>query len=271
VDHPLRDGVIARYARFADYHDVMGERLKALTRYLDELTGSGARSLWYTDTGPVLERDLAQRAGLGFIGKHTNLISRELGNWIFLSEILTTAEIEPDAPEHNHCGKCVRCISACPTRAITEPFNVDARRCISYLTIELKGSIPVELRSLIGNRVYGCDDCLAACPWNRFAREGRMMKPHAHADLNVPDLLKLLALDNDAFKSKFAGTPLLRTKRRGVLRNVCVALGNIGDERVLPALERALGDAEPLVREHAGWAIEQINSRRNRALSGAAT
>ena len=261
---PQPRGVLARYARFADYHDIIGERLKVLARYMDEVAGSGARSLWYVDTGPILERDLAQRAGLGFVGKHTNLISRRLGNWIFLSEILTTVEIEPDAPEHNRCGKCVRCISACPTRAITGPFNVDARRCISYLTIELKGSIPVELRSLIGNRIYGCDDCLAACPWNRFAREGRLMQPHGRLDLSATDLLELLDLDDAAFKAKFAGTPMLRTKRRGLLRNVCVALGNVGDERALPALERALADAEPLVREHATWAIEQIHSRRRK-------
>ena len=177
-------GVIARYARFADYHDVLGERLKALTEFIDSLAADRkVRSLWYVDTGPVLERDFAQRAGLGFVGKHTNLISRRLGNWIFLAEILTTLELEPDAPEKNHCGKCTRCIAACPTQAITAPFQLDARKCISYLTIELKGAIPVELRPAIGNRIYGCDDCLAVCPWNRFAREGNLMKPHARADL----------------------------------------------------------------------------------------
>jgi epoxyqueuosine reductase len=262
-------GVVARYARFADYHDVMRDRLRILAGFVSELGGSGARSLWYVDTGPILERDLAQRAGLGFVGKHTNLISRQLGNWFFLSEVVTTVELGPDAPEHNHCGKCVRCLEACPTGAITEPFNVDARRCISYLTIELKGSIPIELRPLIGNRIYGCDDCLAVCPWNRFAREGRMMKPHARPDLSVIDLVELLALDDAAFKAKFAGTPMLRTKRRGLLRNVCVALGNVGDERAFPALERALQDSEPLIREHAAWAIKQITSRA-RKLAGTA-
>lgn len=254
-------GVVARYAQFADYHDVIAERLKTLTAFVNEAGEQDTRSLWYVDTGPFLERDLAQRAGLGFVGKHTNLISRSLGNWIFLSEIITTLDIEPDAPEHNRCGKCARCIEACPTDAITAPFNVDARRCISYLTIELKGSIPVEFRPLIGNRVYGCDDCLAACPWNRFAREGAMMRPHARADLDLPSLLELLALDDAAFKIKFAGTPILRTKRRGLLRNVCVALGNVGDTSALPALERALHDPEPLIREHAHWAIERIKSR----------
>jgi epoxyqueuosine reductase len=254
-------GVIARYAQFTDYHDIIAEKLKALTAFVDELGGADTRSLWYVDTGPLLERDLAQRAGLGFVGKHTNLISRPLGNWIFLAEIITTLELPPDAPEKNHCGKCTRCLDACPTQAITTPFNVDARRCISYLTIELKGAIPVELRPLIGNRIYGCDDCLAACPWNRFAREGSMMKPHARTDLSTPSLVELLALDDAGFKQKFAGTPMLRTKRRGLLRNVCVALGNVGDASVRPALERARQDAEPLIREHAEWALEQIEKR----------
>jgi epoxyqueuosine reductase len=254
------DGVVARYARFADYHDVLGERLKQLTRYVDELGGAGTRSLWYVDTGPLLERDLAQRAGLGFVGKHTNLISRSLGNWILLSEILTTLELEPDAPEKNRCGSCTRCIAACPTAAITAPFQLDARRCISYLTIELKGAIPVELRPAVGNRIFGCDDCLEACPWNRFAREGRMMKAHARADLAVPDLLELLALDEEGFRRRFAGTPILRTRRRGLLRNVCVALGNSGDGRALPALEKAAHDPEPLISEHARWAIERVQA-----------
>ena len=254
-------GLIARYARFTDYHDVIAARLKTLTSFVNELGGPGTRSLWYVDTGPLLERDLAQRAGLGFVGKHSNLISRTLGNWIFLSEIISTLEIAPDEPERTHCGKCTRCLVACPTNAITEPFNVDARRCISYLTIELKGAIPIEFRPLIGNRIYGCDDCLAACPWNRFAREGTLMKPHARGDLDSPGLLELLALDEAAFKARFSGTPMLRTKRRGVLRNVCVALGNVGNADALPALERALHDPEPLVREHAAWAIDQILQR----------
>jgi epoxyqueuosine reductase len=256
-----QDGVIARYAQFADYHDVIAERLKTLVAFLNDLGGADTRSLWYVDTGPLLERDLAQRAGLGFVGKHTNLISRTLGNWIFISEIITTLELEPDEPEKNRCGTCTRCITACPTNAITEPFNVDARLCISYLTIELKRAIPVELRPLIGNRIYGCDDCLAACPWNMFARDASLLAPHARPDLSTPDLMELLSLDDVSFKAKFAGTPILRTKRRGLLRNVCVALGNIGDERALPALERALNDPEPLIREHAAWAIAQIRCR----------
>jgi epoxyqueuosine reductase len=251
-------GVVARYARYDDYHDVLGERLKSLTEYVNQLGGPGTRSLWYVDTGPLLERDLAQRAGLGFIGKHTNLISRKLGNWIFLCELLTTLELEPDAPEQNRCGTCTRCLAACPTAAITAPFELDARRCISYLTIELKGSIPLEFRPAIGTRIYGCDDCLAACPWNRFAREGGLMKAHARPELTTPDLLELLAIDEVGFKQRFQGTPMLRTKRRGLLRNVCVALGNLGDQRAVPALQKAAANPEPLIAEHARWALEQL-------------
>jgi epoxyqueuosine reductase len=255
-------GIVARYARFDDYHDILGERLKLLTEFVNQLGGTETRSLWYVDTGPLLERDLAQRAGIGFVGKHTNLISRKLGNWIFLSEIITTLELEPDAPEKNHCGKCSRCISACPTNAITAPFQLDARKCISYLTIELKGSIPIEFRKAIGNRIYGCDDCLAVCPWNKFAHEGKLMKSHAREELNEPDLIGLLSLDETNFKSRFAGSPILRTKRRGFLRNVCVALGNVGDESTLPALEKSARDSEPLIAEHARWAVSEIESRR---------
>jgi epoxyqueuosine reductase len=256
-----RHGIVARYARFSDYHAILGRELKSLTEFVNRM-GVGTRSLWYVDTGPLLERDLAQRAGLGFVGKHTNLISPRLGNWIFLSEIITTLELEPDAPENNHCGFCTRCITACPTQAITAPFELDARRCISYLTIELKGAIPVEFRPAIGNRIYGCDDCLAACPWNRFARAGHLMKPHVRTDLNTPDLIELLSLDRAQFKVRFADSPILRTKRRGLLRNVCVALGNVGEPSALPALQRAATDPEPLIAEHAQWAIGQIQARR---------
>lgn len=259
---PRSAGVVARYAQFDDYHDVLAEKLKALTNFVNQLAPE-TRSLWYVDTGPILERDFAQRAGMGFVGKHTNLISRRLGNWIFLAEILTTLELEADAPEKNHCGSCTRCITACPTQAITAPFTLDARRCISYLTIELKGGIPVELRPLIGNRIYGCDDCLAACPWNKFSRAASLMKPHARTDLAQPDLIELLSLDDAQFKARFAKSPILRTKRRGLLRNVCVALGNIGDATALSALEKASQDKEPLIVEHAAWAMTQIRQRQS--------
>src|SRR5262249_54582227 len=209
VSRITHHGTVARYAQFTDYHNIIGERLNLLTELVNQLGGEGTRSLWYVDTGPFLERDLAQRAGLGFVGKHTNLISRRLGNWIFLSEIITTLALNPDEPEKNHCGHCTRCISACPTAAITAPFELDARRCISYLTIELKGAIPADLRPLVGNRIYGCDDCLAACPWNRFAREGSVMKSHYRPDLATADLIELLGLDEIEFKKRFVGTPIL--------------------------------------------------------------
>ena len=258
-------GAIARYSRFADYHAVLGEKLKALADFVNRLGPAETRSREYVDTGPVLERDLAQRAGVGFIGKHTNLISRQLGNWIFLAEILTTLDLEPDSPEKNRCGSCSRCLAACPTGAVVAPVGLDARRCISYLTIELKGSIPPEFRPAVGNRIFGCDDCLEVCPWNRFAREGRLMSQHARADLVAPDLVELLGLDEAAFKRRFAGTPVLRAKRHGLLRNVCVALGNVGDASVLPALSRAAGEPEPLIAEHARWAIGQIEQRSQAA------
>ncbi len=261
TSRPRSFGLIANYARFDDYHEVLGGQLKMLAHFVNQLGGGQTRSLWYVDTGPVLERDFAQRAGIGFIGKHTNVISRRSGNWIFLAEILTTLELEPDAAEKNRCGKCARCIAACPTNAITAPFQLDARRCISYLTIELKGAIPAGLRKAIGNRIFGCDDCLAVCPWNKFAREGKLMKPHSRPDLGQPDLIGLLQLDEAGFKSRFAGTPVLRTKRRGLLRNVCVALGNTAGPSALPHLQRATGDSEPLIAEHARWAMGEIEGR----------
>lgn len=256
-------GQFARYSRYKDYHDVIAKPLKELTLWLDEKAEVDHRSLWYIDTGPILEREIAERAGLGFQGKHTNLISRDLGNWFFIAEILTQAEFEPDQAEVNRCGKCTRCITACPTEAITAPFQLDARKCISYLTIELKGSIPMEYRRAIGNHVYGCDDCLDACPWNRFAKEASMMNETHRPEFDQPNLLEMLAMDDEAFRKHFRGTPMKRTKRRGILRNVCVALGNIGDTDALPALEKASKDSEPLIAEHALWAIEEINSRHD--------
>jgi epoxyqueuosine reductase len=243
--YPGQSHPIARYAAGGrDYHDVMGEKLRPLAELVD--------GLWYVDTGPILERDLAQRAGIGFIGKHTNLISRRLGNWILLGVVLTKLELPADAPEREYCGTCRRCMDACPTRAIVAPYRLDARRCISYLTIELKGSIPVELRPLIGDRVFGCDDCLEVCPWNRFARLSQI-RPR-----ELPPLAEFLSWNEARFRDFFRDTPIYRIKRRGFLRNVCVALGNIGDKSALPALRKALDDAEPLVREHAAWAIQRL-------------
>ncbi|MCS1407727.1 MAG: Epoxyqueuosine reductase [Verrucomicrobia subdivision 3 bacterium] len=257
-------GVIARYARHTDYHDVLAEKLKELTVTVMDAATCEDRSLWYVDTGPILERDLAQRAGLGFIGKHTNLISRKLGNWFFISEILTTLELPPDQPEKNRCGKCTRCITACPTQAITEPFLLDARRCISYLTIELKGSIPVDLRPLIGNRVFGCDDCLEVCPWNRFAHEGKIMKLQVRPEFSDISLEDWARIDANTFKRIFRGSPFYRTKWRGLIRNVCVALGNVGTPKNLPTLHRLADHEDSIVTEHASWAITQINKRESK-------
>ncbi|MBL9172735.1 MAG: tRNA epoxyqueuosine(34) reductase QueG [Verrucomicrobiales bacterium] len=261
-------GLVARYARHADYHEILAPGLTALAGFIEAMGPEGSRAVWYTDTGPVLERDLGQRAGLGFVGKHTGLISRHWGNWFLIGEVLTTVDLAPDRPERNHCGRCTRCLDACPTGALPAPFTLDARRCISYLTIELKGSIPEEYRPLVGNRIFGCDDCLAACPWNRFAREGARMRSAARPDLGQPDLVEWLGLDEPSFRARFRGTPLFRTKRRGVLRNVCVALGNVGTVADLPALQAASGDAEPLVAEHAEWAIGQIRRRESGSGSG---
>ena len=256
---PKGRGRIARYALGEDYHHVLLQKLEMLAA---ELVQTGGRARVYVDTGPVLEKPLADRAGVGWQGKSTMLINTKLGPWLLLGEILTTLELEPDAPQQDHCGSCSRCIAACPTGAITAPYQLDARRCIAYLTIELKGSIPEELRPLIGNRVYGCDECLDVCPWNRFAqttREARFLAKEEGEGRN--QLHALLDLSAAEFKRRFAKSPILRVKRRGLLRNVCVVLGNIGTAEDLPALEKASRHEEPLVREHAVWAIERIEAR----------
>ena len=252
-------GRIARYAwGTRDYHILISEKLEHLSAVVAEIGGPNTRCLGYVDTGLILERDLAQRAGLGFIGKHTNLISRQLGNWLFLGEILTNLELPPDLPEREYCGTCQRCMDVCPTRAIVGPYQLDARLCISYLTIELKGSIPVELRPLIGDHVFGCDDCLEVCPWNRFAKQSPVREFQRR---EMPPLTEFLSWDEAKFREFFRGTPIFRIKRRGFLRNVCVVLGNVGDETALPALEHACHDVEPIIVEHAAWAIEQIQHR----------
>jgi epoxyqueuosine reductase len=252
-------GRIARYAWGDDYHDVTEAKLKTIDAFLRE---SGGIQKCYVDTGPVLERDHAAAAGVGWHGKSTMLINAELGTWFFLAEILTTLELSPDPPVRDRCGSCSRCIDACPTGAITEPHRVDARRCISYLTIEHKTAIPVELRPLIGNRIFGCDDCLDACPWNRFAQSSQEAAFQARSTVGLP-LREYLALNDEQFREMFRRSPIKRIKRRGFLRNVCVALGNVGDAADLPALETAANDPEPLIAEHARWAIEQIINRSN--------
>lgn len=253
-----KTGRIARYAWGDDYHDVMLAKLRELEAFL---ATAGGRQKIYVDTGPVLERDFAAEAGIGWHGKSTMLLNRSLGTWFFLGEILTTLDLPPDPPQVARCGSCTRCIDACPTGAITAPHRLDARRCISYLTIELKGSIPIDLRPLIGDRIYGCDDCLDACPWNRFAQVSRESAFAARPMVAQMKLRDFLALDDEQFRALFRGSPIKRIKRRGFLRNVSVALGNVGTEEDLPALTAAADDAEPLIAEHARWALAQIRGR----------
>lgn len=249
---------IARYAWGEDYHEILTPKIRALEEVLS-LHGGVQRS--YVDTGPVLERDYAALAGLGWHGKSTMVISRELGAFFFLGALLTTLEITPDEPAVDRCGRCTRCIDVCPTAAITAPRQLDARRCVSYLTIELKGSIPTELRPLIGNRIYGCDDCAAVCPWNRFAKASSEARFAARGFVHTWRLRDFLALDDTAFRELFRGSPIKRIKRRGFLRNVCVALGNTGGASDVPALRTAAADPEPLIAEHAEWALKEISRR----------
>ena len=253
-----KTGRIARYAWGDDYHDLIESKLDKIDEFLREF---GGQQKCYVDTGPVLERDHAAEAGIGWHGKSTMLIDEQLGTWFFLAEVLTTLELPPDEAVPDRCGTCERCIKACPTGAITAPHRLDARRCISYLTIELKGSIPLELRPLIGNRIFGCDDCLEACPWNRFAQVSREAAFSARPSTVGMPLRDYLSLSDDEFRVLFRNSPIKRIKRRGFLRNVCIALGNVGDLSDLAALERATADSERLIAEHAKWAIHQIRSR----------
>ena len=258
-------GRVAAYAWGCDYHLVLPERLKTLASFIETQVGSPVPHRWYTDTGPILERDLAQRAGLGWIGKNTCLIHPKIGSYFLLAEILLGIYLEEDVPfSADHCGICTRCITACPTSCILPDRTLDARRCLSYLTIENKNEIPPDLRPQLGNRVFGCDICQQVCPWNRFANQEHDPAFNARPGLPNPDLVAELALRPQEFNRKFKGNPVLRSKRRGYLRNVAVALGNSGDPAALPALERAVQDNELLIREHAVWALEQIQKdKRN--------
>ena len=251
---------IASYARGLDYHDILPARMKELVQFIEEQAGGPIKNRWYTDTGPILERDLAQRAGIGWIGKNTCLIHPKQGSYFLLSEILLDLALEPDPPfTTDHCGTCTRCIQACPTDCILPDRTLDATRCISYLTIELQDDIPLELRDKLGDWVFGCDICQQVCPWNRFAPEG---DPAFDPTLPLPSP-EDLTLTPQAFNQRFKGTPVKRAKRRGYLRNVAVALGNTVDLHALPVLQNALNDDEPMVREHVGWAIEQIQKRNS--------
>jgi epoxyqueuosine reductase len=251
-------GVVSVYARGRDYHDTLKRRLKTLAHWIEE-RWPGALKL-FVDTAPVMEKPLAERAGLGWQGKHTNLVSRQFGSWLFLGEIYLSLALEPDAAERDHCGSCHRCLDVCPTAAFPAPHRLDARRCISYLTIEHKGMIPVELRPLIGNRIYGCDDCLAVCPWNKFARAATEPDFLPRAELTAPRLSELAALDDAAFRKTFAGSPIKRTGRDRFVRNVLIAIGNAasGQPELTEAARRCLDDHSPLVRAAAVWAFARL-------------
>jgi epoxyqueuosine reductase len=268
-------GAVSVYAQGDDYHEIIKPRLKALARWL-VAQGQGENQAdvpvdvkVFVDTAAVMEKPLAQAAGLGWQGKHTNMVSRQYGSWLFLGAIFTTLAIPADAPEADHRGHCRACLDICPTAAFPAPYRLDARRCISYLTIEHKGPIPRELRPLIGNRIYGCDDCLAVCPWNKFAQAGREAKLAARDALRAPSLIELARLDDAAFRKQFAKSPVKRTGRDRFVRNVLIAIGNSGDATLAAEAERLLADASPLVRGAAIWALARLDRDRLAALAPA--
>jgi epoxyqueuosine reductase len=265
-DYPLAApaksaGNISVYARHRDYHDVVKGKLKQLAAFLlaqAKKTGAGGNVKVFVDTAPVMEKPLAAAAGLGWQGKHTNLVSRDFGSWLFLGSIFTTLELTPDPAESDHCGQCRACLDACPTGALDAPYRIDARACISYLTIEAKEQIPLSYREKIGNRVYGCDDCLAVCPWNKFAQTAREAKFYARKDLVAPSLASLVAMDDAQFRAFFAGGPVKRIGPARFLRNVVLAIGNSGDVSLAPGVEARLGHPSPLVRGIAVWALARL-------------
>jgi len=249
-------GNISVYARGADYHKFIKNRLKQLAGWL--ATHFDCEVKVFVDTAPVMEKPLAEKGGIGWQGKHSNLVSKQFGSWLFLGEILTTLSFPQDPPGNDHCGTCRACLTACPTNAFPRPYELDARRCISYLTIEHKGIIPHEFREAMGNRIYGCDDCLAVCPWNKFARQTKTLAFLPRTDLMAPKLVELAALDEAAFRQHFAGTPIKRVGWVRFLRNVLIALGNSGDAKSIPAVERHLANTEPLARGMAVWALGRL-------------
>ena len=252
-------GRISVYAQGADYHDVVKRNLKALARWLVDAAGGELKV--FVDTAPVMEKPLGQAAGLGWQGKHTNLVSRDHGSWLFLGAIMTTLDLVADAPHNDRCGSCDACQRACPTDAFPAPYRLDARRCISYLTIEHKGPIPTEFRAAMGNRIYGCDDCLAVCPWNKFADSAAANKAFAaRAELAVPDLADLLALDDAEFRQVFSGSPIKRIGRNRMVRNAAIAAGNSGDVRLVPVLQSLTTDEDEIVRDAADWALSRLLS-----------
>jgi epoxyqueuosine reductase len=261
-------GSISVYARGRDYHDLVKSRLRHLAHFI-AARWPGALKL-FVDTAPVMEKPLAERAGLGWQGKHTNLVSRSFGSWLFLGEIYLGFELPPDEPHQDRCGQCRRCLDACPTAAFPAPYQLDARRCISYLTIEHKGHIPAELRPLIGNRIYGCDDCLAVCPWNKFAKAASLSGLAASPALEAPQLEELAALDDTGFRTLFRGSPIKRIGRDRFVRNVLIAIGNSGEGRLLAAAEARLGDGSALVRAASVWAVRRLADAEHAAALAAA-
>ena len=255
LKHPDK-AAISVYAQNKDYHVVIKKKLKSLARWL--INEAGGQVKVFVDTAPVPEKPLGQAAGLGWQGKHTNLVSRDLGNWFFIGSIFTTLEIAPDHPEQDHCGSCQSCIDICPTEAFPKPYQMDARRCISYLTIEHRGPIEIELRSKIGNRIYGCDDCLAVCPWNKFAKAGNETKLFAREELKMPDLTELVTLDDQAFRDKFSGSPIKRIGRNRFVRNVLYAIGNSKEQKFKKVVQPLIKDPDLAVRDAATWALTQL-------------
>ena len=251
-------GAISVYAQNRDYHDVVKGRLKEIATRFAARAGEDVKV--FVDTAPVMEKPLAEKAGIGWQGKHTNLVSREFGSWLFLGSLFTTADLELDAPERDHCGSCRACLDICPTNAFPAPYQIDARRCISYLTIEHKGPIAPELRPLIGNRIYGCDDCLAVCPWNKFAHSASEMKLKARDELKEPKLSELLTLDDAAFRAFFSGSPVKRVGRVRFIRNALIAAGNSGEKTLIPACKALASDPSPTVRGMAVWALSRLMS-----------
>jgi len=251
-------GAVSVYARNKDYHDVLKKKLRRLATWLHQTSQHEVKL--FVDTAPIMEKPLAQAAGVGWQGKHTNLVSREFGSWLFLGEVFTALDIEPDAPEVDHCGACQRCLNVCPTNAFLNEYQIDARRCISYLTIEHKGHIARELRPLMGNRIYGCDDCLAVCPWNKFAHAAREPDLVPRAALLAPRLAELVALDDASFRSFFSGSPIKRIGRNRFVRNVLIAIGNSAQPGMSVYAARLLADESPLVRLAAVWAFKQLSS-----------
>ncbi|MBI1238187.1 MAG: tRNA epoxyqueuosine(34) reductase QueG [Alphaproteobacteria bacterium] len=249
-------GTLSVYAQGRDYHDVIKGKLKDLAQWFARESGAAVKV--FVDTAPLMEKPLAARAGIGWQGKHTNLVSRDFGSWLFLGVILTDAALPENAPEADHCGSCRACLDICPTAAFPQPYQLDARRCISYLTIEHAGPIPRELRAPMGNRIYGCDDCLAVCPWNKFAATGREAKLAARAENVSPPLAALAALDDAAFRKRFSASPIKRIGRDRFLRNVLIAIGNSGEPALIPATRARLGDESPLVRGAAVWALSRL-------------